>query len=279
MTYLKQRMRVKTRTCDRVLLRRSALFGIVGVLGGCSNLAGSGPSRSEIDAASKPKQGEPVRFALIDVSPGIVGVMENWGRPSLQGGFGNVRRPAAQTIGVGDSIQVVIWEAAAGGLFSAPGLDRQSPGSRSATIPEQAVANDGMVTVPYAGRIRVAGRSTSQVEQAIVAGLQGKAVEPQALVTVTKNVSNTVTVIGEVTSGARVPLTARGDRILDVIAAAGGIRVPVHEVFLTLVRQDQTVRVPMQAIMAHPTENILVLPSRLTPLAYRLRRRSRGREG
>ncbi|MGE3703187.1 MAG: polysaccharide biosynthesis/export family protein [Hyphomicrobiaceae bacterium] len=237
------------------------------MLTGCSDLAGSGPSSSEIDAASKSKNGESVRFALIDVSPRIVGVMETWGRPSLQGGFGNVHRPAAQTIGVGDAIQIVIWEAAAGGLFSAPGLDRQSSGSRSATIPEQVVANDGMVTVPYVGRIRVAGRSMAQVEQAIVAALQGKAVEPQALVTVTKNVSNTVTVIGEVTNGARVPLTTRGDRILDVIAAAGGIRVPVHEVFLILVRQDQTVRVPMQAILAHPTENILVLPGDVVTVA------------
>ena len=265
MTYLKQRMGIRSqsvgsRRYDRALLRRSILLGLGGAVAGCSDLAGSGPSSADIEAASRARQGDPVRFALIDVSPGTVAAMENWGRPSLLGGFGNVRRPAAQTIGVGDSIQVVIWEAAAGGLFSAAAIDRQSPGARSATIPEQAVASDGMITVPYAGRIRAAGRSPSQVEAAIVAGLQGKALEPQVLVTVTRNVSNTVTVIGEVTSGARVPLTARGDRILDVIAAAGGIRVPVHEVFLTLVRQDQTVRVPMQAILAQPTENILVLP-------------------
>lgn len=272
MTYLKQGMGGKSgtvgpRICDRALFRRSILFGLGGAVAGCSNLAGSGPSSAQIDAASKARQGEPVRFALIDVSPGTVEAMEKWGRPSLQGGFGDVRRPAAQTIGVGDSIQVVIWEAAAGGLFSASGLDRQSPGSRSSTIPEQAVGSDGMVTVPYAGRIRVAGHSTSQVEAAIVAGLKDKASEPQALVTVTKNVSNTVTVIGEVTNGARVPLTARGDRILDVIAAAGGIRVPIHEVFLTLVRQDQTVRVPMQAILAQPTENIFVLPGDVVTVA------------
>ena len=213
MTYLKQRTGIRSqsvgsRRYDRALLRRSILLGLGGAVAGCSDLAGSGPSSADIEAASRARQGDPVRFALIDVSPGTVAAMENWGRPSLLGGFGNVRRPAAQTIGVGDAIQVVIWEAAAGGLFSSAAIDRQSPGSRSATIPEQAVASDGMITVPYAGRIRAAGRSPSQVEAAIVAGLQGKALEPQVLVTVTRNVSNTVTVIGEVTSGARVPLTA-----------------------------------------------------------------------
>jgi polysaccharide export outer membrane protein len=106
----------------------------------------------------------------------------------------------------------------------------------------------------------VAGRTPQQVEEAIVRGLQNKAIEPQALATVTKNVSNTVTVLGEVTTGMRVPLSVRGDRILDAIAFAGGIRAPVHEVFLTLMRNGRSIRVPMQAILADPKENIFVAP-------------------
>jgi len=250
-----------------LISRRTLLLGAASVATGCSSLPAAGPTTSEIDAASKPKSGQTVLFALIDLSPGVTSTMEKWGKPSLHGGFGNARRPPAQTIGIGDSVQIVIWEAAAGGLFSSPVVDRQASGSRSATIPEQIVSNDGMVTVPFAGRIRVAGRSTNQVEDAIVSNLQGKAVEPQALVTVTKNVSNTVTVLGEVTNGARVPLSARGDRILDVIAAAGGIRVPAHEVFVTLVRQDQAIRVPMQAILVQPSENIPVLPGDVVTVA------------
>jgi hypothetical protein len=46
----------------------------------------------------------------------------------------------------------------------------------------------------------------------------------QVLVNVPRSVSNTVTVTGEVTNGARVPLSVKGDRVMDVIAAAGGIR-------------------------------------------------------
>ena len=97
----------------------------------------------------------------------------------------------------------MIWEAAAGGLFSAPANDRIGPGSRSAIIPEQAVGPGGAITVPYAGRVPVVGRTPQQVEEAIVRALTGKAIEPQALVTVTKNIANTVTVVGEVTGGAR----------------------------------------------------------------------------
>ena len=194
--------------------------------------------------------------------------MGTWTASSLLGSFGKQRPVSGQAIGVGDYVQVVIWEAAAGGLFSAP-VSQQLGGSgaRSAIIPEQVVGPDGAITVPYAGRIQVVGRAPQQVEQAIISSLQGKAVEPQALVTVTKNIANTVTVVGEVTGGARVPLTTRGDRILDVVATAGGTRAPAHETFITLARDGRSVRIPMQAILADPSENVFVRPGDVISVA------------
>jgi polysaccharide export outer membrane protein len=57
-----------------------------------------------------------------------------------------------------------------------------------------------------------------------------------------------------------VPLTLRGDRVMDVIAAAGGFRSPVHETFVSLTRGDRTARAPIQALLANPRENIYVRP-------------------
>jgi polysaccharide export outer membrane protein len=116
------------------------------------------------------------------------------------------------------------------------------------------------VTVPYAGRIHVAGRTQQAVEAVIVERLRGKAIEPQALVSVSRNVSNTVTVTGEVANGARVPLTARGDRIMDVIAAAGGYHSPVHETYVSLTRGNRTARAPILALLKNPREDIYLRP-------------------
>ncbi|MGC2124195.1 MAG: polysaccharide biosynthesis/export family protein, partial [Xanthobacteraceae bacterium] len=135
-----------------------------------------------------------------------------------------------------------------------------SAGSRTATIPEQVVARDGTIEVPYAGPLKVAGLTPGEVEQAVVHALEHKAIEPQAVVTITKNLSNTVSVGGEVAAGARVPLTTKGDRILDVIASAGGIRVPASDAFIRLTRGRRTVSVAYNAILAHPEENIYVVP-------------------
>jgi polysaccharide export outer membrane protein len=241
------------------LSRRLAFTAPLALLAGCSGIPGSGPATADVVAGAR-VQDPSARFALVDLNNAIVTAMAEWGSPSLLASFGNQPPPSVQTIGIGDAVQIVIWEAAAGGLFSAPVYDRFSAGSRTATIPEQVVGADGAVTVPYAGRVRALGLTPSQVENEIVGSLRQKAIEPQALVTVTRNVTNSVTVIGEVTAGARIPLSLHGDRILDVVAAAGGVRVPVYEVFLTLMRGGRTARVPMQGLMAHPQDNIMVRP-------------------
>jgi len=164
-------------------------------------------------------------------------------------------------IGVSDSVTVTIWEAAAGGLFSAAVGDRTiTAGSLTATIPEQVVARDGTIRVPYAGRIRVAGLRPADVEQAIVSALTGKAIDPQVVVTISRNISNTATVGGEVAAAARVPLSTKGDRILDVISGAGGVRISTHDAFIRLTRRKHTVSVAYTAILNHPEENIYVLP-------------------
>jgi polysaccharide biosynthesis/export protein len=120
------------------------------------------------------------------------------------------------------------------------------------------VARDGTIGVPYAGRLRVLGLKPDEVERAIVERLKGKAIEPQAVVTVTRNVSNTVSVTGEVTNGARVPLTVRGDRVLDVIAAAGGLHIPANEAYIRLMRGNRTASVSFNAVQANPSENIFL---------------------
>ncbi|MFG1245578.1 polysaccharide biosynthesis/export family protein [Xanthobacter flavus] len=200
------------------------------------------------------------RYLLVDVDDRTLSLLAQERPASFGGRFGDYRPPTRYVVGVGDVISVTIWEAAAGGLFSGPVIDRLGTGSRSAAIPEQQVAQDGSITVPYAGRISVAGRTTAQIETAVVEKLSGKAIEPQVVVVVTRSVSNAATVLGEATSGAVVPLSPRGDRVLDVIAAAGGIKIPAHEVFVRLSRGGSTVTVPMQALLNDPKEDVYVRP-------------------
>ncbi|MGJ0509138.1 MAG: polysaccharide biosynthesis/export family protein [Methylocystis sp.] len=243
-----------------VLASTFVLFALAAVLAGCGLTPASGPSRDQMveGGATWTDERGAAPFVWVEIDDRTLDWLARRPPATLRGFFGDYRPSATQVIGVGDSLQVTVWEAASGGLFSASDGGHVSPGARSSLIPEQTVGRDGSITVPYAGRIRVAGRTQQQVEAAVVERLQGKAIEPQALVNISRNISNTATVTGEVANGARVPLSARGDRLLDVIAAAGGYRSPVHETFISLTRGGRTARAPLQALLANPSENIFI---------------------
>ena len=228
------------------------------LLAGCSSLPSAGPTTDEIIQRSKSVNGG---VDLVSITPSVNAVLFRRRADSFIKTFGDYRPSLDPQIGIGDTLSITIWEAAAGGLFSSALVtDRFSTGSKSATIPEQVVGRDGAITVPYAGRIRVIGQNSNGVQRAIEQALTGKAIQPQALVTMVRSVSNSVTVTGEVANGARIPLSTKGDRILDVIASAGGVKTPVSEAFIQLTRGQNTVRVAMSRVVQDPKENIFMRP-------------------
>jgi polysaccharide biosynthesis/export protein len=227
----------------------------------CGALPSSGPLSGEVVTEQAPA-GELGGYVVVDIDERVASISASQPRGSFKRVFANVRPAPDLRIGVSDSVEVTIWEAASGGLFSASATDRSiSAGSRTATLPEQVVARDGTIEVPYAGRLRVAGLRPAEVEQEIVKALAHKAIEPQAVVTITHNLSNAVTVDGAVSHSDRIPLTTKGDRILDVIAAAGGLfQISANDAFVRLTRGRQTVSLAYNTILMHPEENIYVQP-------------------
>jgi polysaccharide export outer membrane protein len=144
-------------------------------------------------------------------------------------------------------------------LFSAPVVAGQAlPPSRGAVLPNQMVQADGMISIPFAGRIAVAGLEPAAAERAIVAKLAGKATDPQVLISIVSSTANSVTIAGGATGGARVPLNVRGDRILDVLAAAGGLRIPPDDAVIYLSRGGRTAAIAYDAILDRPEENIFL---------------------
>lgn len=230
-------------------------------LAGCSTLPGVGPSASDVsDSAASAEASDP-RYILVDLNDETIRRLRGRVSGYTLASFRDRRGPTDARVGVGDVVSLTIWEAGAGGLFSNPSLgERSTSGAKSAMIPEQMVGRDGAITVPYAGRVRAAGRTTQDIQYSIERALDGKAIQPQVLVSVSKPIANTVTVLGEATNGGRIPLSPKGDRVLDVIAAAGGVRAPVNETFVQLSRGGATARVALSRVAAHPAENIYVRP-------------------
>jgi polysaccharide export outer membrane protein len=242
-------------------MRAIAVIGVLAgmIVAGCSSLPTAGPTASDVKH-QEIKDNE-VRFALVDIDDNVVAALLASGRDSFHTRFKKYGRPPQPRIGVGDSVVVSIWEAAGGGLFGASATDHVSAGSRSVTIPEQMVGQDGGISVPFADRVPVAGRLPVEVQKTIERRLAEKAIEPQAIVTVTRSITNSATVTGEVIAGARVPLSLKGDRLLDLIAAAGGAKTPLYETFVRLSRDGVTATIPMEMLVSDPAENIYAYPN------------------
>lgn len=235
------------------------------LLAGCGSLPSAGPSERAVRTGASDEDFQ--NYMLVDIDARAVDELSGRRDLTLFDRFGDSSPAPNLNIGVGDTVEVVIYEIGPGGLFSssmgAPvGGMTTAPtaGSSVAKLPPQVVARDGSITVPFAGRVHVAGSSIAAAQNAIQNRLAGKAMEPQVIITVIGSVSGGVAVLGEVNGGAMVPLTLRGDRILDVIAAAGGIKTPVHETSIQLTRGGTSARVPMRALLEDPRENIFALP-------------------
>jgi polysaccharide export outer membrane protein len=160
------------------------------------------------------------------------------------------------------------------GNLSAQGLEALlktavESGRSGTRIPNQQVASDGAISIPYAGRIAVADRTPTDVQHTIEKLLGPKALDPQALVMVKRSVANSVSVAGEVIGGARVPLSPGGDRLLQVIAAAGGANGPVHDTVVRLSRDGVTATVPLAILVADPDQDIFAEPGDVLTLVRR----------
>jgi polysaccharide export outer membrane protein len=127
-------------------------------------------------------------------------------------------------------------------------------------MPEQMVNREGVVNVPFAGQIKVSGHRLDEIENEIVKRLHGKANQPQVMVRMLRNNTANVTVVGEVVSSTRMPLTPKGERLLDALAAAGGVRQPVNKMTLQLTRGDQVRSMPLESVIRDPKQNVYLQP-------------------
>lgn len=232
-------------------------------LTGCGSLGLStsvGPSRSEIGKAPGRQQIAGMRIVeLTDPLARRLGVTAP--QSSFADAIGDAV-PIGTTVGVGDTLEVTIWEAPPAVLFGATPFDTRvgSPiqGSRPSTLPELLVGPSGRISIPFAGQVPAVSRTLQQIERDIVARLRGKANQPQAVVRIARNATATVTVVGEVANAARQPLSPRGERLLDALAEAGGTRQPVDRMTVQLTRGDVVRTMALQDVIRNPRNNVIL---------------------
>src|SRR5882757_9140283 len=232
------------------LLSKSASVALSALaLAGCASYFPSiGPSRHDIE---HPADRSLPTIPVVDVNEEVTRRLGAQRSRMLFSEVMSNRPDRLQPIGSGDYLTVTIWEAAPATLFGSVQLDpRGIPAPALATsLPEQPVDGEGCITVPFAGRVPAAGMTLPAISAEIKRRLMGKANQPEVLVLLARNLSSTVTVVGEVTTSTRVPLTSAHERLLDALALAAGVRQPINKTTIQITRGEAVHSLPLETII------------------------------
>jgi polysaccharide biosynthesis/export protein len=227
-----------------------------GLLGACGLMPVAGPQSWDITGGQSDAQS--LIYGLVRLTPRTIDILAA-NAPQIAGEFADRHGPEVIRFGVGDILSVTIFESGPGGLFTP--LDAVVRNGNFVTLPNQAVDDQGNISVPYAGHpIRARGRTAVEVQQAIVDALKDLALKPQAVVSLVDQRASLITVLGDVRLAGRFPTNASGDRILDVIARAGGLTGPGNESWVVFERGGRRALAPFGAIVDVPANNIYIHP-------------------
>lgn len=232
------------------------------LLPGCSLLPGTGPKSDAVksNATAGIASEAALPYSLVDISADTIGFLSQPNLITFKGAFPDKRPKPTQVVGVGDVLNISIFEAAPGGLFTPAQAAGARPGN-FVDLPPQAVDQKGNIAIPYAGEIPAAARTLPEIQDAIVARLRNRAIEPQVVVRLGEQHSSIVSVLGDVNTPGVLSLNSVGERILALIARAGGPKFEAIESYVTLQRDGRRVKVLLSRIVHDPSENIFVRPN------------------
>ena len=245
-----------------VLSRSIFLFSAL-LSASCTQLPVSGPAPYDIvhQAAVTTSELGPnsAEYALVDLSVEVTQHAVDIAPGSFFKSFGEDEGHTPKvTVGKGDVLQLTIFELKSGGLFI-PAEAGVRPGNFVQVGPLP-VGPSGDIEVPYAGEVRVVGRTLKEIQVDIKRKLETKAIEPKVVASFVEQNAATVSIIGEVNTPKKVKLTDNGERILDVIALAGGIRFPGYDTFVSLQRGTHKQTIYFSTLMNRREENIYTSP-------------------
>jgi polysaccharide export outer membrane protein len=206
------------------------------VLAGCTGIPRAGPLEKSITEKSADLAG----FTLIEMSADTV---SNYRVESSSDAAGTAGVPGVPEISLssGDVLRLKISETRDGGIF----LPLASGGT---TFDNVRVDHKGDITIPYVGRVKVAGLNLQQVEERLRSRLAGVTFEPQVYVELVSDRGSSILVSGEVKAPGRFSLLEGPLTLIDAIAKAGGPTKPAHQMDVIIRRGKTVSRTPLAIV-------------------------------
>jgi polysaccharide biosynthesis/export protein len=235
------------------------------MLAGCSSLPINAPTSHNIVKASR-SPANTLNYKIVELDAAAASA------PSQRDELGLAQMSAFAAPAVlrsdkilsGDTLIVSIYEVGVS-LFggsapaAAPTGQSASPSAAAHTIPVT-VREDGNISLPYVGTIKADGLYPEQLADSIRTRLASFSQSPQVQVAISQSVGNTAYVNGAVAKSGRYPLTSAHERLLDVIALAGGSAIDVNDAELHFTRNGESATLRLADLRAEDLANVQIMP-------------------
>jgi polysaccharide export outer membrane protein len=164
-------------------------------------------------------------------------------------GFSQTLRSAG-TLGTdiilpGDRLGITIWENVQDGLLSPPTANVQ-------VLDEVQVDNEGLIFVPYLGRLHAAGKTPEQLRRLLTRRLGEKTPDPQVELRRFAGDGATVSVTGGVGAQGVYPIDRSTRTLAAMLARSGGIAFDPEAAQVSVLRGHETGRVWYSDLVTQP---------------------------
>lgn len=222
----------------------------------CAGVAGcglprSGPNKSEIFKGSVLKQGDAFIVQVNSRVTQATSVMPSYG---FSNSFMNAGVIGSDIIAAGDKLSLTVYE----NVKDDPLLGNS--GQRLSQLNELEVDGQGSIFIPYAGRIKAAGKSPEQLRNEIAAKLDTQTPDPQVIVQRVAGDGSTVTVAGEAASQGIFAIERPTRTLSAMLARAGGVKIEPGQAIIRVTRNGQTGKVWLQDLYQNPALDIALRP-------------------
>lgn len=196
------------------------LFLLLGMLivSGCSFSPGTHldvSGKAKVNAADAQANIEDL-FSVYAITPQLVASLSTVkATPQNNSSLDKQVQAYVYRIGVGDILTVTVWDH--------PELTTPAGQYRSASDSGNWVQADGTIFYPYAGKIKVQGKTLEQVRQVLTTKLAPWIESPQVDVSIASFHSQKAYITGEVVKSGQQPITNVPLTIIDALNQAGGL--------------------------------------------------------
>lgn len=231
-------------------VRLLALSTCVVAVAACA-LPRSGPNKREIFSSSVLEQGDAFVVSVNDRVTRATAVVPDMNFPASFAGAGRV---TADVINNGDVLNLQIFE----NVKDEPLLS--VAGERVSVLTDVQVDDKGYIFVPYAGRVKAAGRTPDQLRAQITKELDTQTPDPQVMVARVAGDGSTVSVSGGVTAQGVYPIERPTRSLSGMLSKAGGVAIEPSVAQVRVTRGNTTRKIWLKDLYENPKADIALRP-------------------